>query len=112
MFGITQRALKNGTLGFSLPALMPKYFVLLSTFAILWGANSQSDAQPYNAPQDNSIKASVSVIGFNQLNTNLNTSGSFGWAWASASVSLIKPVSSATTVGEAFQPRMLMAIQL
>ena len=112
MFGITQRALKNGTVGFIFLRLCQNisfYFQLLQSYG---GANSQSDAQPYNAPQDNSIKASVSVIGFNQLNTNLNTSGSFGWAWASASVSLIKPVSSATTVGEAFQPRMLMAIQL
>ena len=99
MFGVTQKALQNGTVGFSLPALMPRYFVLLSTFVVLWGVSLLSYAQPYKAPQDNSIKASVSVIGFNQLNTNLNTGGSFGWAWASASVSLIKPVSSATTVG-------------
>lgn len=56
-------------------------------------------AQPSGAGQSDAIRASISIVGINQLNTDLKSSGSFGWSNASASLGLIKPVSSSTSVG-------------
>ena len=56
-------------------------------------------AQPSSFAQSDAIRASVSIVGINQLNTDLKASGSFGRSNASASFGLIKPVSSSTTLG-------------
>ena len=56
-------------------------------------------AQPSNFGQSDAIRASVSIVGINQLNTDLKAAGSFGRSYASASFGLIKPVSSSTSVG-------------
>jgi hypothetical protein len=56
-------------------------------------------AQPSSFGQSDAIRASVSIVGINQLNTDLKAAGSFGRSYASASFGLIKPVSSSTSVG-------------
>jgi len=66
---------------------------------LLVGLPLISQAQPSNVGQSDAIRASVSIVGINQLNTDLNASGSFGRSYASASFGLIKPVSSSTTLG-------------
>jgi hypothetical protein len=66
---------------------------------VLIGLPVISQAQPSGPGQSDAIRASVSIVGVNQLNTDLKASGNFGWSNVSASLGLIKPVSSSTTVG-------------
>jgi hypothetical protein len=73
---------------------------LFLQFALLLiGLPLISQAQPSGPGQSDAIRASVSIVGINQFNTDLKTVGSFGWSNASASLGLIKPVSSNTSVG-------------
>jgi hypothetical protein len=72
----------------------PLQFALL-----LIGLPLIGQAQPSYVTQSDAIRASVSIVGIGQLNTDLKSSGSFGRSYASASVGLIKPVSSSTTLG-------------
>lgn len=78
---------------------MHKYFTPTIALIIFSGLSSPSFSQPAGVPQTPGIKASVSVVGVNQFNTNLNSGGSFGWSFASASLGLINSVSPATTLG-------------
>jgi hypothetical protein len=71
----------------------------LIALMIFLGTCSMTYAQAPRNGQSQGIKASVSVVGINQFNTNINSGGSFNWSYASASVSLINPISSVTTVG-------------
>ena len=66
---------------------------------LLAGLPLISQAQPGTVGQSDAIRASVSIVGINQLSTELKSSGSFGWSNASAALGLIKPVSSSTSVG-------------
>lgn len=71
---------------------------LLFAFLLI-GLPLIGQAQPNNFTQGDAIRASVSIVGIHQLNTDLKASGSFGRSNASASFGLIKPVSSNTSVG-------------
>lgn len=71
---------------------------LLFAFLLI-GLPLIGQAQPNNFTQGDAIRASVSIVGIHQLNTDLKASGSFGRSNASASFGLIKPVSSSTSVG-------------
>ena len=78
---------------------MHKSLVPLIAFTILSGFSLLSVAQPSGISQSPGIKASVSVVGINQFNTNLNSGGNFGWSHASASLGLVNNLSPVTTVG-------------
>jgi hypothetical protein len=58
-----------------------------------------SQAQPSGAYQGQGIRSSVSVVGINQFNTDLNSGGGFSWSYAGASVGLVNSISPITTIG-------------
>ncbi|BEI43391.1 MULTISPECIES: DUF6268 family outer membrane beta-barrel protein [unclassified Polynucleobacter] len=78
---------------------MLRYLVLFASFVVFSGYAPLSLAQPTGISQSPGLKASVSAVGINQFNTNLNSGGSFGWSYASASLGLLNNVSPVTTVG-------------
>ncbi|WP_108509058.1 DUF6268 family outer membrane beta-barrel protein [Polynucleobacter acidiphobus] len=78
---------------------MLRYLALFAGFVLFSGFSPLSLAQPAGIAQSPGLKASVSVVGINQFNTNLNSGGSFGWSYASASLGLLNNVSPVTTVG-------------
>jgi hypothetical protein len=79
--------------------MMNQYFRPLLATATLLGSIGQVYAQPSDAPPSQDIKASVSVVGITQLNTDLSSGGSFNWSYASASLGLLSNVTPATTLG-------------
>ncbi len=78
---------------------MLRYLAQLATVILFSGVSSLTLAQPAGIAQSPGLKASVSVVGINQFNTNLNSGGGFGWSYASASLGLLNNVSPVTTVG-------------
>lgn len=78
---------------------MHKYFTLIIALIIFSVSSSPSFSQPAGVSQNPGIKASASVVGINQFNTNLNSGGGFGWSYASASLGLINNISPVTTLG-------------
>lgn len=78
---------------------MRKHFISLAIFATTGLSIPLALAQPAGIAQNPGLKASVSVVGINQSNTDLNSGGSFGWSYASASLGLMNTVSPVTTVG-------------
>jgi len=79
--------------------IMKHQLTSLSISLIVLGSSALVSAQPTGAPTSQGLKASVSVVGITQLNTDLNSGGSFNWSNASASVGLLNNVSPATTLG-------------
>ncbi len=78
---------------------MLRYLAQLATVILFSGVSSLTLAQPAGIAQSPGLKASVSVVGINQFNTNLNSGGGFGWSYASASLGLLNNVTPVTTVG-------------
>jgi len=78
---------------------MLRYLILFASFVFFGGYAPVALAQPAGIAQTPGLKASVSVVGINQFNTNLNSGGNFGWSYASASLGLLNNVSPVTTVG-------------
>ncbi len=78
---------------------MKRSLVLLSTTLSLLMMTATSQAQPSGAYQGQGIRSSVSVVGINQFNTDLNSGGGFSWSYAGASVGLVNSISPITTIG-------------
>ncbi len=78
---------------------MKRSLVLLSTTLSLLMIAATSQAQPSGSYQGQGIRSSVSVVGINQFNTDLNSGGGFSWSYAGASVGLVNSISPITTIG-------------